>query len=169
MKVVISGAIGAGKSTVVRDVMRRMGWSAPGGFFTHWGEGKRGAAALYLSTWSGESQLMARRLAERVGSEEVPYKLEADRFHSIAIPSLEVSHQPVVIDELGMIELGSPEFREAVEDLFRRPEPMLVVVQERSMERWMPVMGTDAAIRCFRVEASTRDGLPEQIAALFCL
>ena len=168
MKVVISGAIGAGKSTVVRDVMERMGWPAPGGFFTHWGREERGAAALYFSTWGGEPHLMARRRAERAGAEQVPYELEADAFCRMAIPSLEVPPGPVVIDELGVIELDSPEFREAVADLFRRPVPVLAVVQERAMDRWRQILGPDAAVHFFRVEASTREGLPEQITALFC-
>ena len=168
MKVVVSGAIGTGKSTVVRDVMKRMGWPAPGGFFTHWGGEERGAAALYFSTWGGEPHLMARRRAERAGPEDVPYELEAEGFRRIAIPSLEARQGPVVIDELGVIELGSPEFREAVADLFRRPVPVLMVIQERAMERWRQILGQDAAFHFFRVDASTRDGLPERIAALFC-
>ena len=168
MKVVVCGGIGAGKSTVVREAMRRLGWSAPGGFFTHWGGGPRGSEELYCSTWGGEPHLMARRRARKAGPEDVPYELETENLRRIAIPSLGAPQGPVVIDELGVIELGSPEFQEAAEDLFRRPVPLLVVIQERALERWRPMWGPDAAVRFFRVNASTREGLPERIAALFC-
>ena len=167
MNVVISGAIGAGKSTVVRDVMKRMGWSAPGGFFTHWGGEKRGSASLYLSTWKGESHLMARRLAEPLGTEQVPYDLEADGFCRIAIPSFGVSQQPVVFDELGMIELDSPEFSEAVAKLFQRSVPVLAVIQARALDRWMSILGPKGVDHFFQVDPSTREGLSQQIATLF--
>ena len=35
MKVILTGTIGSGKSTVVRAVMAQLGWDEPAGFFTH--------------------------------------------------------------------------------------------------------------------------------------
>ncbi len=167
MNVVISGEIGAGKSTVVRDVMRRMGWSAPGGFFTHWGGGERGSDALNVSTWGGESHLMARRRMGKAGLEQVPYELEADGFCRIAIPSFRVLQQPVVIDELGMIELDSPEFSEAVANLFQCSVPVLAVIQARAMKRWRSILGPKGVDHSFQVTSFTREVLSEQITALF--
>ena len=167
MIVVIRGASGAGQSTVVREVRRHLGWSAPGGFFTHWGGGVRGSEELYFSTWGGESHLMARRLAEPLGTEQGPYELEVDEFCRIAIPSFRVLQQPVVIDELGMIELGSPEFSEAVAKLFQRSVPVLAVIQARALDRWMSILGPKGVDHFFQVNPSTREELPQQIAILF--
>ena len=35
-KVILTGAIGSGKSTVLRAAMQRLGWATPAGYFTHW-------------------------------------------------------------------------------------------------------------------------------------
>ena len=167
MKVVVSGAIGVGKSTVVREVMRHLGWSAPGGFFTHWGGGKRGSDALYLSTWAGETHLMARRWVKPTGPEQVPYELDSTNFQRIVTQSLSMLDRPVVIDELGMIELNSAEFLEEVVKLFQASVPVLVVIQERALDRWMSRLGPGGGIPTYHVTSSTRAVLPEQIAARF--
>ena len=169
-KIVVSGDIGSGKSTVVRAAMKQLGWTAPGGFFTHWNGKKRGAERLLLETWTGERCVLARRLAGETGDpDRPPYELDRPAAARAAAACLPVAgaERPVVIDELGPIEFAAPEFAEALARLFRGPAPVLAVVQRRALERWLDVLGRDRVTQVLEVDSAARDELPGRIAALF--
>ena len=163
----LSGGIGCGKSTVVRAVLAQLGWTEPGGFRTHWGGAERGAHILYFETWGGEPQPMARRVAAAPGA--VPYELDRANFTRLAVASLAdaASGRPVVIDELGLIELEAAGFPEAVARLFRSPASVLAVIQQRALDRWLAALGRDRITHVLEVAPATRDALPRQIAGLF--
>ncbi len=165
MKVVVTGGIGAGKSTVVRAAMSRLGWERPAGFFTHWGGAGRGADVLHIETWGGERRPMARRVAAPAGPGGAPYELDGG-FAPFAAAALAAAG-PVVIDELGGIELGSGEFVAEVVKGFAGPGPVLAVIQRRALERWLDLLGRDRVGRVVEVEPAGRDGMPAEIAALF--
>ncbi len=169
MNAIVHGEIGVGKSTAVRAAMKRLGWASPAGFFTHWDGKGRGADVLYFETWSGEKHPMARRVAAPAIPAGPPYELDAERFAEMAVASLSgaASGQPVVIDELGLIELGAPEFAAAVAQLFRGSAPVLAVIQQRALEPWLDVVGPQYAEHVLRADAATRAALPATIAGLF--
>lgn len=166
-KIVLSGEIGSGKSTVVRAAMRSLGWERPGGFFTHWDGAERGAQQLYFETWSGERHLMARRIP--AVPDAVPYELDGANFVRIAVASLAeaAAGRPVVIDELGLIELDAAGFPEAVARLFRGPAPVLAVIQRRALDRWLDAIGRERVTRRLDAAPANRAVLPAQIAAEF--
>ena len=169
MKVVVTGDIGAGKSTAVRNAMKKLGWAAPGGFFTHWDGAGRGAETLCFETWSGEKHLMARRLAAPADSGRPPYEMDRANFTRLAVASLAdaASGRPVVIDELGLIELDAAGFPEAVAQLFRGKGPVLAVIQRRALDRWLDVVGRENAGQVLTASPAGRAGLPARIAAMF--
>ena len=158
-KIVLSGGIGSGKSTAVRAAMQRLGWEAPAGFFTHWAGADRGAETLYIETWAGARQVMARRAG-------AAWQLEPG-FVPAAAASLAAAGRPVVIDELGAIELAAPEFAAAVARLFRGPAPVLAVIQRRALADWLKIIGAEHVTHRCEVTPETRAGLPAQIAAWF--
>ena len=168
MKVVLRGEIGAGKTTVVREAMRRLGWAEPAGFFTHWAGAERGAEVLHAETWAGVRRPMARRMGAPALPGGSPYRLEED-FARIAIASFSGADpaRPVVIDELGAIELGSAAFAAAVAELFRGPAPVLAVIQRRALDRWMERIGRERVTHLLDVDPVARAGLSRTIAALF--
>lgn len=167
-KVIVHGDIGVGKSTAVRAAMERLGWEKPGGFFTHWDGRGRGAEVLWIETWTGEKRPMAHRIARPAAPGGPAYALEPD-FPVVALRALADadSGRPVVIDELGLIELGAPGFEAAVAKLFRGPAPVLAVVQFRALDRWLGAIGPENAAVLLRADAATRAALPGKIAALF--
>ena len=168
MKAIVTGDIGAGKSTAVRAAMRQLGWTAPAGFFTHWGGAGRGADILYAETWTGERQPLARRIAAPAAPGGLPYGLDPDfpRFAVAALAEAK-SDRPVVIDELGVIELGAPDLAAAVAAAFRGPAPVLAVIQNRALNQWLGLVGPEAAEHLFRADLATRAALPAHVAALF--
>lgn len=147
--------------------MNLLGWAGPGGFHTHWGGAGRGAQILYFETWGGEQHPMAHRVAAAPGA--LPYELDRANFTRLAVDSLAdaASGRPVVLDELGLIELDAAGFPEAVARLFRSPAPVLAVIQRRALDRWLEVIGRDRVARVLELEPANRDALPRQIAALF--
>ena len=166
-KIVLSGGIGSGKSTVVRAAMQLLKWEQPGGFFTHWDGAERGAQRLYFETWSGERHPMARR--KPAAPDAVPYELDGANFVRLAMASLAeaASKRPVVIDELGLIELDAAGFPEAVARLFRGSAPVLAVIQQRALDRWLETIGRERVTRRLDATFANRDALPAQIAAEF--
>lgn len=169
MNVIVVGDIGSGKSTVVRAALKRMGWTEPGGFFTHWAGAGRGAQTLHLETWGGEAGPIAHRVAEPVAPGGLCYALDAPLFTGAALASLlpAAEGRPVAIDELGLIELGSVEFTTEVAKLFRGSVPVLAVVQRRALDRWMAILGRENVGHLLEVDLATRDALPATIAAIF--
>lgn len=168
MNAVVTGDIGAGKSTAVRAAMRQLGWTKPAGFFTHWDGKERGADVLFIETWTGEKRPFARRLAAPAVPGGLAYALEADAARWAAgVLAAAAPETPVVLDELGLIELAAPEFAAAVAQLFRGPAPVLAVIQNRALAPWRGIVGPIAAEHLFRVDAATRAALPAQLAALF--
>ncbi len=166
-KVILHGAIGSGKSTAARAAMRRLDWTRSAGFFTHWGGATRGAETLYFETWAGEKRPMARRRAESGAAGNPPYELDADFARLAAARLSSAGAAPVVIDELGLVEADSAPFAAAVAGLFRGPAPVLAVIQDRALARWLGVIKPTANPQVMRVDAASRDALPEAIAALF--
>ena len=168
MNVVVYGDIGVGKSTAVRAAMKHLGWTAPAGFFTHWDGQARGADVLFIETWAGEKRPLARRLAAPAVPGGLAYALEADAARWAAdVLAAAAPGTPVVLDELGLIELAAPEFAAAVAQLFRGPAPILAVIQHRALARWLDLLDPKTAEHRFRVDPATRDALPAQIAARF--
>jgi len=167
MKVVVTGAIGSGKSTAVRAALRRLGWTAPAGFSTHWNGAARGADVLWLETWSGEKRPLAHRRAAPAPG-QIPYELVAE-FPEIAVASWATAgaERPVVLDELGALEWAAPEFPAAVARLFRGPAPVLAVIQRRALERWLAAIGREHIDVLLELDPARRADWPEEIARFF--
>lgn len=158
MNIALTGAIGSGKSTLVRAVMDRLGWREPDGFFT-----RRQADEVILETWRGDRVVCARRHEAR----SPPYVVIPEAFAGFAVQGLGTGPPPVVLDELGILELDVTVFTRAVADLFAHNRPVLAVIQERALNRWREIIGAHAFDRVFTLEPSIRDALPATIAAAF--
>jgi len=167
MSVILTGGIGSGKSTVLRSVMAQLGWCEPAGFFTHWGGEARPAPSIFIEPWSGVASPMARQLPERSGPDGLPYELDVEAFTRTALASLASSTGPVVVDELGVLELSATDFCAAFAKVFRGPAPVLAVIQERALERWQTLIDPEHATPVFTVAPDTRDALPARVAKLF--
>ena len=112
---------------------------------------------------------MARRIAGPAVPGGLPYELDRANFAKVSVASLAAAAEgrPVAIDELGLIELGSEEFISALAEVFRRPAPVLAVIQQRALDRWLAILGREHVDHLLAGAPATRAALPAQIAARF--
>lgn len=165
MKVVLTGAMGAGKSTVVRAAMQRLGWKTPAGYFTRWGPPAR---SLVLETWAGAAYPVARPVTPPAGSGKLPYELDEALFGRIAMASLSAdSGRPVVLDELGVLEIGLESLVRKLAEIFHGPAPVLAVIQQRALAAWQARLDFESSAEVWTVELATRAALPGRLAARF--
>ena len=164
-KVILTGAIGSGKSTVLRAAMQRLGWATPAGYFTHWDGQPRGAQTLYAESWRGERIPMAHRRAPCGGPDAMPPYVLTPDFIPFAATHLTVSEpgQPVVVDELGLIELETAPIITAVSAHFRAANPVWVVIQQRALGKWRLHVPELSAATIFAVTPKNRADLPASI------
>ena len=169
MRIVVSGEMGAGKSTAARRAMGLLGWDRPAGFFTHWDGAGRGGPALVLETWGGERWTVARRVGGEVAPGGVPYVLDAAAF----CEGVEAGWRgaapdaPAAIDELGLMEWTVPAAAERVVRRLQGAGPTLAVIQLRAWDRWRAVLGGDWADRVAMVEPEGRGAWPARLADWF--
>jgi len=168
MKIAITGPIGSGKSTVVRAVMDRLGWRQPAGFLTRRNTDQRPAPALLLETWEGASCVFAQWRKSSLNEGGPHYAADVSAINRFAVEHMAnvPAETPVVLDELGVLELSAETFTRAVAALFRRPDLVLAVIQQRALDRWLAIIGQKNIDHVFKVERGNRDRLPAEISAL---
>jgi nucleoside-triphosphatase len=132
----ITGPPGIGKSTVVAKAiyMLRSEGHGVGGCLTR--ERKEGRERVgftisdLMSGREGELAAIKGSLGPRVGRYRVNVgtlaSLGARALHDAAVGTAEV----IVIDEIGPMELTSPEFKKAAEECFKSGKPILAVVHQ---------------------------------------
>ena len=132
----VTGPPGVGKSTAISKVVLRLKSAGVivGGFMTsemRSGGARVGFKARDLTTErSGVLASVDTRFGPRVGR----YRVNLKDLASIGAAGLEAaaeSSEMIVIDEVGPMELVSPEFRRAVSRCIESGKPLLAVVHER--------------------------------------
>jgi len=165
MLVVVSGQIGAGKTTVcqrVIDIARDNGCTCGGVLTRKTGDG----GILTVDIRSGSSMPLASTRPIYRGPQTGKYWFNPAgiEFGMDAIRRGTRSNI-LVVDELGHLELEGEGFALAPEILRRRRvRDSIVVIRSELVEAFLPLLGSAALI--FRTTPENRDLLPRQIAAL---
>ena len=165
VRVLLEGRPGAGKTTVaarLAELLKERGVGATG-FFTREMRERGRRVGFEIETLDGERETLAHVKLPgppRVGR----YGVDIEAFERVALPALSGRRQVVLVDELGKMELASERFREAITALLERPVPLVATVHSHRH----PV--TDRLkrrpdVEVIRVTKSTRDRLPEEVAA----
>lgn len=149
------GRPGVGKTTVVQAVVERLKGAA-GGFYTREVRERGARVGFEVVTLKGEVARLAAKGSRAVFGREVAfgsYRVNLDAIEQVAVPSLweaVESGQVVVIDEVGPMELLSPEFCRTVEGLLegealifgtivKRPHPFADMVKGHPRVRLRPI------------------------------
>ena len=163
----VTGPPGVGKSTAVSKVVLRLKSAGVivGGFST--AEKKSGGARVGfeirdLSTGrSGELASLDSRFGPRVGR----YRVNLTDLANIGAAGLDLAalnSEMIVIDEVGPMELVSPEFRRAVLRCVESGKPLLAVVHERLDDDVLNLLRTKAE-EIFVLAVDTRNQAADKL------
>lgn len=164
-KLLLTGAPGCGKTTVVRKVALMLG-DAARGFFTEEvrnAEGLRtGFRVVTLDGTRGELASKRRARGPRVGS----YAVNVEEFERVALPSMDAGGDRIlIIDEIGKMECCSAAFVGKVGETFAASGPILATIPLRGGAfieeiRRRPDVETIVVVR------ENREALPARLAAM---
>lgn len=162
----ITGDPGVGKTTVVQKVInsvRAQGY-AVGGMLTREirAKGERRGFEL-MDILSGEKGTLAST-SLGVGPRLGKYKVSLNDLASIGVKSLLQALETcdlIVCDEVGPMELLSPDFRRAVKTVIEGNKPLLAVVHKRLKEPIIVELKSLPEAELFEVTPANREGLSQ--------
>jgi nucleoside-triphosphatase len=165
----VTGPPGVGKSTAVSKVVLRLKSAGVivGGCSTS--EKKSGGVRVgfevkdLTSGKSGELASVSSHLGPRVGR----YRVNLSDLASVGAAGLDAaadSSELIVIDEVGPMELVSPEFRRAVQKCIASGKPILAIVHERLEDDILNEL-RQKATATFALTVETRNTFTEEIGS----
>ncbi len=165
----VTGPPGVGKSTTVSKIILRLKSAGVivGGCSTserRSGGARVGFEVKDLTTGrSGELASVSSKFGPRVGR----YRVNLTDLAKVGAAGLDAaadSSEVIVIDEVGPMELVSPEFRRAVRKCVDSGKPILAVVHERLEDDLLNEL-REKATTTFSLTVETRDSLTEELGA----
>ena len=171
---VVTGSPGVGKSTAISKVVLRLKSKGVivGGCLTSEKRisGRRAGFGIRDLTSGNQGELATATgsLGPRVGR----YRVNLTDLASVGAKGLTdaaVSSEVIVIDEVGPMELVSPDFRRALRSCIASGKPILAVVHERMKDDLIEELKSKAGLLA-EVTIQNRDSLPDELTErLFAL
>jgi nucleoside-triphosphatase len=165
----LTGPPGIGKSTVVSKVIylvRSKGYGVGGCLTRERRKGRERVGFTIIDLMSGlEGPLASSEssLGPRVGRYRVNVKGLAE-LGATALRRAADGAEVIVIDEVGPMELTSPEFKKAAEACFHSGRPLLAVVHDKMKDPLIDMIRALPGKEMIEVTLHNRDGLPESLA-----
>lgn len=164
MKLLLTGAPGIGKTTIIMKVLEGLQVEG-GGFYTKELRQGRRRMGFVVRDLSGREAVLAHvelTKGPRVGK----YRVDVRSFEEVAIPALEEALREkdlVVIDEIGKMELFSERFRQLVQEALRGPKDVLGVIHKGN-DPFSRSLREIPGMQIWEVTLANRDHLPQKIA-----
>ncbi|MDA4121526.1 MAG: NTPase [Thaumarchaeota archaeon] len=164
---VITGPPGVGKSSVVSKVVLRMKSAGimVGGCSSVEKRAKGVRVGFEVRDLTdgmvGELASVSGKLGPRVGKYRVNLS-DLSRIGAAGLRKAAVVSELIVVDEVGPMELVSPEFRRAVEACVSSPKPILAVLHERLDDDLLNLLRKKAE-KSFELTTENRDSVVEEL------
>jgi len=159
----LSGEPGSGKTTIIKEVLSKVGKSA-GGFYTEEIRSQGIRQGFRIITLDGKSATLAYsgiRSPYRVSK----YGVDVSSMDEVAIPAVREairSRDIVVIDEIGKMELFSYSFRDAVIEALESEKRVLGTIMLAS-HPWADVVKRRAEVEIISVTRFNRSEVVDQV------
>ncbi len=161
MHLFLTGAVGCGKSTVIRKTAALAGMEL-GGFCTGFGP-DRGARRHALYLWpAGEAPVFDEaHMVARFDPTGVT--VLTGRFNELGCAALDCpAARLILMDECGRLEEGALQFRAATLTLLEGGRPVLGVVRQ-GFPGWTKAIAAHPGVDIIEVDKSNRDTLPQML------
>ncbi len=164
-RILLTGAPGCGKTTVVRALVELLAGVRAAGFYTEEVRGRSGRTGFRVVGLDGSAGRLASAGGQggaRVGR----YVVHVSEFEAIALPQLEIRPglELLVIDEIGKMECLSPAFVAAARRALATPVPLLATVALAGGGLIVEAKRAQG-VEVVSVSLENRDALPAQLAA----
>ncbi len=165
MRLLLTGIPGIGKTTVIRNALRKLEGIKCAGFYTEEKRYQRERIGFKIMTLDGEEGTLAsidRGRGPTVGR----YTVHVEEFERLALPLIDPEITPAdlyIIDEIGKMELLSQRFRTKLTDLLAQPSNLLATIAKKGKGFVEQIKGRND-IELIEVTRENRDRLPEEIA-----
>jgi len=149
-KIILTGPLRSGKSTILKNMLRYFS-GTPGGFHTKKLVQEGMVTGYSMCSFDGRERVFAGVElpgAYRVGN----YGVDLRTFDNFGVDLLRQARETaglIVMDELGIMELEAGNFVNEVRECFRSGKPILAVIQERALDKWLaliPKAGNSAIV-----------------------
>ena len=164
-KILLTGHPGCGKTTLIRMVIAQIP-RPMSGFYTQELRSAGRRVGFELLTLDGQQSVLAHvdiRGCHRIGK----YGVDTGILDELAVPTLyqgiEVNGL-IVIDEIGPMEILSPNFRKAILDVFDSTIPVLGTIVKRSIP-FTDALKARSNVELIHVQLDNRDQLVQDLIA----
>lgn len=161
----LAGPPRTGKSTAIKAIVRRIGATQCGGFFTEEIRSKTDREGFRIVTLGRVERLFAHVNSGsplRVGR----YGVELEALEQVAIPALlqSVATKPVtVVDELGPMQLLSAAFQERIRAMVSNRTSILLGTISQTGHPALDFIPSLANVKLYPVTMDNRDSVPEDV------
>jgi nucleoside-triphosphatase len=161
----ITGAPGAGKTTLIRAVVAELPLRA-GGFITEEIRDGGQRVGFRVSALDGRGGMLAHATAVR-GPRVGRYQVDVPSFEAVGVAALETATREadlVVVDEIGKMELCSPRFAPALEAALASRKPILGTILQAS-HPWTDGLKQRPTVELYRLTGRNREDLKDALLA----
>jgi nucleoside-triphosphatase len=165
--ILLTGRPRVGKTTIIKDVVRRLPGQA-GGFYTEEIRAQGRRQGFKIVTLDGQEGILAHvgiRSRMRVSKYGVDL-VDLEDIGVAAIWEALAQKDYVIIDEIGKMELFSQAFKDAVSEAVHSHKPVLGTIT-LSSHPWADGVKALPQVTIIEVTRSNRDKIPQQVLDLF--
>jgi len=159
----LSGEPGSGKTTIIKEVLDKVGMSA-GGFYTEEIRSRGTRQGFQIVTLDGRNAVLAH--SGMSGPYRVSkYGVDIRGMDEVAVPAIREAIRIcdiVVIDEIGKMELFSPAFRDAVTEALESEKKVLGTIM-LAANPWADGIKRRAEVEIIRVTRANRSDVIDQV------
>ena len=165
-KILITGAPGVGKTTLIRRLIRKLDTVSCTGFYTAEIRKGRARKGFELISLDGQKGLLAHiniQSPQRVGR----YGVDVEGFDNFlnTIRFMQTEADVVIIDEIGKMELFSKKFIHLLETVFSSDQQVIASISARGPDT-IQHYKQRGDVTLIEVTRSNRDGMADKIAAM---